>query len=36
MLVHDLDQFGMSSPVYQFDRVEFGCHQQGTSVVRHM
>jgi len=35
MLIHDLDKPGMPGPLHQFGRVEFGCYQQGPSLVRH-
>ena len=34
--VHDLDGPGMLEPIHQFRGLEFGRHQQGTSLVRYL
>ena len=34
--VHDLDGLGVLEPIHQFRGLEFGCHQQGPGLVRHL
>jgi hypothetical protein len=34
--VHVLDGLGMLEPIHQFRGLEFGRHQQGASLVRHL